>query len=571
MSLVGSLEDLGLADILQIVSLARKSGRLLLRTDGDTGRIIVRDGMVQGAVVKGDAPDLHRLVVGGGELSAEVFERTRELALLREVPLVEALVKTRALPRERLDALRRAHVERAVMRMFSWRTGEFSFEVRDDTDPEDAGVLLSTGINTQYLAMEATRLRDEGTLLGEPVPGAGDDEEPLFSGEDADLDPLEETSPVEAMALASARGVEEVADDEDPNDATLSGLAQQASADVSVRETPASPPVEVKVDVAAEPAGLPPLVAIDRDLAGLEWLKLCAGESFARVHIFQHGEAGMDRIRSYLARGVVPLVALSPESMAADDQRRSLLDRMRSLSAEMAVLALLSGDVRAPDGFDGTLIRPAVLGDPDYWAAHAARAEALRGDLLDAVRRARAAAGSSRGGPSSALASLRRISDRLRDPDRRDDVLSLVLDFAAHDLARVAVFMLRDDVAVGMAQRGVAAAGGPDDDALREIELPRDAFPELFQRALAQRRGVRGPLGRSGSSALADLLGGREPREAYVAPIESGGCVAALVYADNQPTGAPIADTTALEIVLHEAGLALDRAVLERALADARA
>jgi hypothetical protein len=564
MSLVGSLEDLGLADILQIVSLARKSGRLLLRTDGESGRIIVRDGMVQGAVIKGDAADLRRLVVGGGEMSAEAFERTRELASLREIPVEEALVQTRALARDRLDALRRAHVERAVMRMFSWRTGEFSFEVREDTDPEDTGLLLPTGINTQYLAMEATRLRDEGTLLGDPMGVESDDDAPLFSGEEG-LDPLAESSPVEVVALASARDADD--DEDDPDDATLSGIAVPA-APLPVQESPA-PPVEVRVEVEADPV-LPPLVAIDRDLAGLEWLKLSAGESFSRVHIFQHGEAGMDRIRRYLARGVIPLVALSPELVATDGQGRRLLDRLRSLSSDMAVLALLAGEARAPDGFDGAVIRPAALGDPEHWPAHAERSDALRGDLHEAVRRARAAAGSARGGPSSALASLRTISDRLRDPGRRDDVLSLVLEFAARDLARVAVFMLRDDVAVGMAQRGVSAAGGPDDAALRAIEIEREAFPELFERALSERRGVRGPLGRSGARGLARLLAGREPREAYVAPIESADCVAALVYADNQPSGAPIPDTTALEIVLHEAGLALDRAALERALAKAR-
>ena len=43
----------------------------------------------------------------------------------------------------------------------------------------------------------------------------------------------------------------------------------------------------------------------------------------------------------------------------------------------------------------------------------------------------------------------------------------------------------------------------------------------------------------------------------------------AVLYADNLPSGAPIGDTSALEVVLHEAGLALDRAVLERALAEA--
>ncbi len=41
MSLVGSLEDLGLGDILQIVSLSRKSGVLRLRCDGGEGRIVL--------------------------------------------------------------------------------------------------------------------------------------------------------------------------------------------------------------------------------------------------------------------------------------------------------------------------------------------------------------------------------------------------------------------------------------------------------------------------------------------------------------------------------------------------
>jgi hypothetical protein len=44
--------------------------------------------------------------------------------------------------------------------------------------------------------------------------------------------------------------------------------------------------------------------------------------------------------------------------------------------------------------------------------------------------------------------------------------------------------------------------------------------------------------------------------------------VVALIYADNLPDEKPLADSTAFEIVLHEAGLVLDRAVLERALAE---
>jgi len=68
---------------------------------------------------------------------------------------------------------------------------------------------------------------------------------------------------------------------------------------------------------------------------------------------------------------------------------------------------------------------------------------------------------------------------------------------------------------------------------------------------------------------LISRLGACVPAEAYVAPIESGGRIVALLYADSAPESLPTADTTILEIVLHEAGLALERALLERALARA--
>jgi hypothetical protein len=45
--------------------------------------------------------------------------------------------------------------------------------------------------------------------------------------------------------------------------------------------------------------------------------------------------------------------------------------------------------------------------------------------------------------------------------------------------------------------------------------------------------------------------------------------VVAILYADNLPSRLLLPDTGALEVVLHEAGLALDRTLLERALAEA--
>jgi hypothetical protein len=130
------------------------------------------------------------------------------------------------------------------------------------------------------------------------------------------------------------------------------------------------------------------------------------------------------------------------------------------------------------------------------------------------------------------------------------------------------MFMLRDDVAVGIAQLGLAGGGGPDDAALQLVRMA--AADSAWLRAVIERRAsVRAAPSDDGDRRLATLLGSRAPSEAYVAPIESGDRVVAVLYGDNLPGGAPIGDTSALEVVLHEAGLALDRAVLERALAEA--
>ena len=559
MSLVGSLEDLGLVDILQIVSLSRKSGVLYLRADGGQGRIVLCDGLVRGAAIKGGPETLRDLLGRAGRVDEDQLERTDAMVREESLEEAEALLRVCGIDAEALEELKREQVEGAVMRMFGWRNGEFSFDISDAISPEDAVLLLTAGLNTQYLAMEATRLGDEGGSYpesGELPAEAGENGELAFSGEaparwdeGSDVGGAEEAGEREAAAeaLRVAAGPPE---------------AESDSEAVATPEPTASAPLR------RTPRQDRHLIVVDPDLSGLEWLKASVEPLFHRVHIFQRCGSAIDRIRQYLVRGVVPVVVIAETCAENDREAVRIVPRLRSLSPVLTVLSLrCEGAPGEPSGeVDGVLVRPAQpTSDPDRWHLHAAQAERLRDDLepwlangssVEARRQAR-----------DALGRLKRLSERLRDPSSQGEVLTVVLEFAAEHFARVALFMLRDQTLQGIAQDGLAATGGPDDEGMRGVELEGDSMPELFQVVLETRTPHRGAMAAPRDRGLALRLGAGCPAEAYAAPIESSGEIVALFYGDNFPKDLPLRDTTAFEIVLHEAGRVLDRAVLERALA----
>ncbi|MBW2275172.1 MAG: hypothetical protein JRG96_18035 [Deltaproteobacteria bacterium] len=158
-------------------------------------------------------------------------------------------------------------------------------------------------------------------------------------------------------------------------------------------------------------------------------------------------------------------------------------------------------------------------------------------------------------------ARLESVTATLRDASARGDVLPEVIRFAAGSFSRVAMFMVRGQQVAGMAQSGFEEDGGPNDLELRAMTFEHDEC-SLFRRAVDERRPIRGVAQNDGDRRLLTMLGGMSPEEAYLAPIESGGQVVAILYADNLPADRPIEDTSALEVVLHHAGLSLDRTAL---------
>ena len=577
MSLVGSLEDLGLGDILQIIHLSRKSGTLWIRSTQGEGQIVFSAGLICGAFTKDGPAELRDLLLANDALPPEAVDASFEDARSRGRALSAVLVERSLMTADAIEELRRGHVEACVIRMFTWMTGEFSFEIREHSDDSGEDLFVAGGMNPQFLALEGTRLHDEAKHGVEPeVDDELLGEDGIAFGHEAE-DEADDASRDEAPLLVA----EEVDDDEPilaapiAEPATDPGPAEPAPPVAAA--APARAPAESAPRTVTSPTAV---VAIDHDLASLEWLKAALAPAHPRVHIFQRSDQGIARIRQYLARGDTPLVVLSAEAPAdpvsGARDAAEIIRRLKLQAPRMPVfLVIRAGDPALEVGSDGTLVKPnpTQLADPRCAGDRQQLAMALGDSLREQLTRGSAPNASTAprrdGGMSpEQLARLRAASARLRDPGSKGDVLSLALRFAGESFARVAIFMVRDEQAIGIAQLGLPKAGGPGDAGISEVVVPHRE-PAWFRRVLDGRNAVRGAPGDEGDQRLAVLLGNTIPTEAYVAPIESSDRVIALLYADNLPGGEPLGDTAALEVLLHEAGMALDRAVLERALAEA--
>lgn len=588
MSLIGSLEDLGLGDILQIIHLSQKSGVLSIHGDREEGRIVFQNGMVRLARVKGGPDDLRGLLVAGGFVSGPEFESATKSARESGAALSTVLANLDIVSLERIDSLRRECAEKAVGRMFSWSSGEFSFDVGAEDEFLSSEMALETGINTQYMAMESVRIWDE-SARGDAR--ESDDSQASEAGEAAETELNLDLSAQEMFGVADAKDASESSDDvsavpevdgvmiedeasESPVNTLASAVAERIAPGPEVAETPGD-------------TVLPPVIVIDASLSVLEWVRTTLAKSCASVHVFQRSQEGLGRIRQYLARAQAPILLISPRiegnPLSGIVDAADYVRRLRAQAPRMPIAWLVPSDDEALSASLPVAL-PTVL-HPSGRALAASNSPeqplALQLTLTLREELARLSAGRRPGGTSQAasvevrsataptedLGWLKAATQSLSDASNRGEILPMVIRFAAESFERVAMFMVRGEQILGMAQHGIDANGGPNDVEMRALRFERSDlswFSEVIESGSPVRFGARN----AGDRRLCELLGSVPERIAYIAPIVSAEQVVALLYADKGPGGQDPGDTSALEVVLHHAGLALDRAVLERALAE---
>jgi hypothetical protein len=154
----------------------------------------------------------------------------------------------------------------------------------------------------------------------------------------------------------------------------------------------------------------------------------------------------------------------------------------------------------------------------------------------------------------------------LNNPDLQGGVLLLVLRFASEFLNRAIVFSVNDKVVSGSGQFGISGEKSSGDEKVRAIHFPLDAVSMFSEPARTHQSVTFAPLPTALDSHIFEQLEGGIPEEAFIGPLVSQSRIIGFLYGDNLPEQRPVGDTESLSIFLSQAGVAMEKNILERQL-----
>ncbi len=217
MALVGTIKDFGLADILQLIGLQRKTGFLSLEYDNDTVTVKFLEGAVVGAETSTRNLEdlLGSVLVRTGRITQAQLRETLQIQKSTMQRLGYILVKQGFISSTDLEEALRVQVTQIVYRLFRWREGNYRFTPMDHMEYDNEHF---QPLSAETILMEGARMIDEWPLLERRIksstqvyrktPAGEALDVPIASLLDADIDfgfqdiPGSETKPVEESSLS---------------------------------------------------------------------------------------------------------------------------------------------------------------------------------------------------------------------------------------------------------------------------------------------------------------------------------------------------------------------------------
>jgi CheY-like chemotaxis protein len=535
-SLSGSVEDLPLLEILQVVSFCQKTGHLTVRAEAGEAAVVFDSGRV----VAGYAWDVPPLPPGDPAPGPE---------------------------RERVVRGRVASILEKLVRL---RDGSFAFTLSQEVETalagrDLAGEMLPGGINPEELMLDLAKKLDEdrrdATAVLEASFAAPVEEMDLGLEELLEEDPIEPGPGAMAPPAAVPAAAPQAAASPKATAPALSGprvlvvddepdvrrVLRERLAAASYHVTEASDLVEARSAMKLLAGGPSPfLLVVDLGLPSSGGASFRGGMDVARYatglssppRVLLMAETIDEKLRKTAKRSGVSLVAWKPGLSKLDPLQYEA--DLRAFGDKLArdLLPRLDGRRAATPAF-GMPKLTALPTPPEAALKKPDTAEMARNQVLDAA-----------------------LMELQSHPDP-DMVAFLLMRAARLFFPRFVLFLVRDERLRGLGGAGQVASGASLDLLARELSVSLET-DSPFADAVALGQPWSGPLPADGPlRAMVDRLGSLGATSAAVLPVRAQHETIAVVYGDA-PGGAALPDLEPLAAFTRHAGRALDAALVER-------
>ncbi|MGD1146882.1 MAG: DUF4388 domain-containing protein [Thermoanaerobaculaceae bacterium] len=169
MAVSGNLRTMPFPDLMQWISVSRKTGTLVIKGQRYTKKILFQGGLVSAVTSNNPREHLGYYLVGWGILTEEELEHLLDRQKEQNVMLGELLVQTNRLTREQVDHLVRLKTEETIYDLMHWGEGEFFF--LDDVQPRRDFKELQLTVD-QFI-LEGARQLDERKHISSVIPDTG--------------------------------------------------------------------------------------------------------------------------------------------------------------------------------------------------------------------------------------------------------------------------------------------------------------------------------------------------------------------------------------------------------------
>ncbi len=164
MALEGTIKDFGLADILQLIGLQRKTGFLTLDNGADTVTVKFLDGAVVGADTRQRNLEdlLGSVLVRTGRITQPQLQEALRIQKGTLQRLGYILVNQNFVSPTDLEDALRIQVTQIVYRLFRWRDGKYQFAPMDHMEYDNEHF---RPLSAETILMEGARMIDEWPII----------------------------------------------------------------------------------------------------------------------------------------------------------------------------------------------------------------------------------------------------------------------------------------------------------------------------------------------------------------------------------------------------------------------